>query len=84
MGKKQKQVGVYKVFWLGLARSKQVFSRVYFNGEFPKRQKAMNWCRNHPGRVYFIEHPDGTAEEYNPYPDDGLAGGLGKVDRVKV
>jgi len=67
MSKTKTSQGVFRVFHLVEAgkdhRGKHNVRRVYFNGEFAKRTKARNWCRNNPDKVIrYIEHPDGKVE----------------------
>ena len=42
--------------------------RVRVEGEFPGRQQARSWCRNHAvhheAEQFFIIHPDGTKEPF--------------------
>jgi len=46
--------------------------RVYFDGEFAKRNKAINWCRNNPSKVArYIEHPDGKVESLGTTETEG-------------
>ena len=56
---------VFRVYWKGEYPKPK---RLFFDGEFDKRRKAVHWCRNH--RWYegmTIVHPDGTEE---PYQDE--------------
>ncbi len=69
MSKKTNQ-GVFRVFHLVEAgkdsKGMPGVRRVYFSGEFAKRIKARNWCRNNPAKVdRYIEHPDGKVEPYS-------------------
>lgn len=39
--------------------------KLFVKGEFLNRQKARNYCRNHPLLAgWHIVHPDGTEEPY--------------------
>lgn len=66
---KKANTGVFRVFRI-VETGKDEFGapvvrRVYFDGEFTKRIKARNWCRNNPSKAdRYIEHPDGKVEPY--------------------